>query len=224
MDAADLWSIYRRQAEWFAGERSRLLRKANIAAKRCVLDLGCGTGAILPELRRRAQGTVYGLDSDSAALSEAGAPDDPLLVEGDAGDLPFKDGLFDLVFTQMFFLWVHDIPRVLGEVHRVLRCGGHLILAAEPDYGGAIEHPETCDGPVNLARRLEGEGADPAVARKLGGMLEAAGFEVQCGIHPARPLEAADPASAYAAPELLASSADRQFLFIPYFYFFCVRA
>ena len=197
--------LYRRQDAWFAAERSRLLRRARIAERRNVLDLGAGTGETLAELRRRAVGPVVALDCDIAALRlAAGAR-----VLGRAERLPFADGAFDLVFAQMFFLWARPLESVLAEVRRVLSPGGHLLAAAEPDYGGAVEHPGGCGGIGKLAAELGAEGADVQIGRKLGAALAAAGFEsVECSTHPARPLESAGPG---------------QFLFVPYFSFLAVR-
>lgn len=217
MRPEELQKIYRRQAQWFAGERSRLLRKVNIAAKQSVLDLGAGSGEVLRELNRRAGGIVIGLDQDISVLRLA----DPGLriLAGSGNRLPFRDHVFDLIFTQMFFLWVSALDAMLVEINRVLAPEGHLIAAAEPDYGGAIEHPHEGALSKGLVAKLSAEGADVAVGRKLGSCLERAGFTVECGVHPARPLESAKADSPFAAPEIVEPSDEMEFLFVPYFYF-----
>jgi SAM-dependent methyltransferase len=214
----DLGAIYERQAAWFAGERSRLLRRVNISSKRSVLDLGSGTGAILAELGRRAQGRVVGLDADREVLAASGGT----LVLGSAAFLPFADRSFDLVFTQMFFMWAGPLSPVLAEIHRVLVPAGHLVACAEPDYGGAIEHPADLATLADLAGSLRSEGADVHVGRKLGPEISSAGFSVTCGTHPARPLEAALP-GALASPELSPPPAGLEFLYLPYFWFLASR-
>ena len=197
-----------------------MLRKAGIASKKRVLDLGAGTGEVLPELNRRAQGMAVGLDADRAVLRLAGG----MRVVGDAGALPFPDETFDLVFAQMFFLWAAPLEAAIEAVYRILVPGGHVIAAAEPDYGGTIVHPpEAGAGLHKFTDALRGEGADTEVGRKLGPLLERAGFRVECGVHPARPLEAGRPESVFAAPELCAPSDDLEFLFVPYFYFLGVK-
>jgi SAM-dependent methyltransferase len=204
--AEKLREFYRRQDAWFAAERSRLLRRVRIADRHSVLDLGTGTGQTLPELRRRVGGPVVALDRDLSVLRLA----EGARVLGRAERLPFADGAFDLAFAQMFFLWARPLDAVLAEVRRVLSPGGQLVAAAEPDYGGAVEHPGGCGGIEKLAAELAAEGADVRVGRKLGAALAAAGFEsVECGSHPARPLESAGPG---------------QFLFVPYFSFLAARS
>jgi SAM-dependent methyltransferase len=215
----ELQAVYRRQAAWFAGERGRLLRKIDVARVRRVLDLGCGTCEILPELDRRAAGAAVGLDCDPEVLRLGGGR----RVCARAERLPFGDGAFDLVFAQMFFMWA-GAGEVLAEARRVLASGGYLLAAAEPDYGGAIEHPEEAAGLAELAASLRAEGADVQVARKLGGTLERAGFEVSCGLHRCDPRGAARGEGGLAAPELTFAREDAEFLFVPYFWFLARRA
>lgn len=193
----DLREFYARQARWFAGERSRLLRKADIARARRVLDLGAGTGAVHPELARRAGGLAIAVDKDLPVLRLAPG----VRCAADAAKLPFLRASFDIVFAQMFFLWVKPLDVVLREIRRVLRDGGQLVAAAEPDYGGLIEHPD--DGKLrHYAEGLAAEGADIRVGRKLGAALEAAGFHVSAGVHPLNPDAPTQP-----------------FRFVPYFHF-----
>ena len=219
MRPAGLQTVYDRQSAWFAGERSRLLRKVDITSRKRVLDLGAGTGSTLSELTRRSEGLVVGADADRNVLALAEGT--RLLAQAQA--LPFADRTFDLVFTQMFFMWAGPLSGVLTEIRRVLAHGGHLIACAEPDYGAAIEHPAENAVLQELAGSLDAEGADVHVARRLGGEMQRAGFSVTCGTHQSRPLEAAREESQLFAPELVAPSGELEFLFIPYFHFLAVR-
>jgi hypothetical protein len=49
---------------------------------------------------------------------------------------------------------------------RVTRLGGAVLVCAEPDYGGRIDHPDLPIGRWQ-AEALRGEGADPFMGRKL---------------------------------------------------------
>ncbi len=215
MQPEKLRGIYQRQAKWFAGERGRLLRKINLPAKDCVLDLGAGTGEMLAELDRRARGFAVGLDADASVLSLASGR----RVAGMAESLPFPGECFDLIFTQMFFLWANPLAAVISEIRRVLKPGGHLLAVAEPDYGGAVEHPNHLRTILACAKSLAKAGAEPEIGRKLAGELKRQGLEVKCGVHPSSPIDAAQPDSIFAAPEVMEPSKDLEFLFVPFFHF-----
>lgn len=108
-----------------------------------VLDVGCGTGTHL-DLYRKAKCEVYGIDASPAMLNEAR---NKLGVEanlhmGDAADMPYPDGSFDLVIAM---LTLHEMSAatqsaVLSEVSRVLKQGGSLLII---DYhSGPLRFPK----------------------------------------------------------------------------------
>jgi len=179
VNAPDLPSqeLLRQQAAWLAPARARLLRKAEIARRRCVLDLACGRGAVTEELVRRCGGRVVALDCRRDVL-EAHPPQfsGSTTVCGNAEALPFDASAFDLVFCQFALLWL-DVSAAAREIRRVLAPGG-VLVAIEPDYGGMIEHPpEIATRDLWLAA-LRRAGANPCVGRTLPATLTAAGFEV----------------------------------------------
>ncbi len=172
------------QAAWLAPARSRLLRRAAIAHRHHVLDLGAGYGAVTAELVRRCNGRVTALDR---ALSPLLSHDEPFAgaqrVCSHAAGLPFPDHTFDLVFCQCALLWMHPLPQVICDIWRVLQPGG-LLLALEPDYGGLIEYPDSVATREIWQAALTRAGADPLVGRKLPGLLEAQGFQVRVDLLP----------------------------------------
>lgn len=96
-----------------------------------VLDLGCGTGQLAARIHRERPGTrVVGCDFSPGMLAQAWARSrDPWWVRGDAGRLPFVDGVFDAVVSTEAFHWFPDQSGALAEMRRVLRPGGRLLLA-----------------------------------------------------------------------------------------------
>lgn len=82
------------------------------------LDVACGTGFLTRHLR----GDIVALDQSTQML-EATARRAPhaTVVQGDALDLPFPDGVFDRVFTGHFYGHLEDDARerFLGEAARV---------------------------------------------------------------------------------------------------------
>lgn len=97
-----------------------------------VLDLGCGTGIVARTLRERLGGGARITGCDAAVpmleVARALAPDVDWR-EGDAMDLPFADGSFELVLCQQMLQFVPDRARAVREIRRVLAPGGRLLLS-----------------------------------------------------------------------------------------------
>src|SRR5262245_61258239 len=125
------------QAAWLSSARSRMLRKAEVAKRRRLLDLGCGHGAVTPELARRGGGIVVGLAHHLPALREM---KNAVRVCADVYHLAFISASFDLIFSQNVLLWVNEPEQAIWEARRILTSHGVWILF-EPDYGGLIEDP-----------------------------------------------------------------------------------
>ena len=181
------------QAEWLAPARQKLLRQVQVARRQRILDLGAGYGAVTPELVRRSEGQVIAIDLEVNALRAAeSAFKTAFRVGGHASFLPLKDKTFDLVFTQLTLLWVSPLAPALDHIHRILMPGGALV-ALEPDYEAMIEYPEAVAAKDLWCTGLSRAGADPAIGRKLPGLLAARGFDVHISLfdtlyapHPSR--------------------------------------
>jgi len=125
-----------RYDEQFSWWERRLLGEGHRAwaaerARGEVLEVAVGTGLNLPLYGTDLQ--VTGLDLSPAMLAiahrraaEAGRQID--LREGDAHQLPFGDAVFDTVVCTYGLCNVPDDRRAVGEMHRVLRSGGRLVL------------------------------------------------------------------------------------------------
>jgi SAM-dependent methyltransferase len=162
-------------AEWLAGPRARLLRRAQVGLRQRVLELGCGHGVVTAELCRRAPGMVVALDHRLAA-ARAGQGAGARGVTAEALQLPFPNGALDLVLCQNVLMWVGDLAAAVGEAARVLAPGGALV-ALEPDYGGMLEHPAEVALADLWRRVLAAAGADPLAGRKVPAACEAAGLQ-----------------------------------------------
>ena len=158
---------FTRQAGWTRGTRAHLYRRANLLRAARVLDVGSGTGVLTEELADRTQGQVVGVDLDPGMVDFAQKRHGKALYQsGDAHDLAFRDGWFDLVVCHFLLLWCSDAARVAQEMIRVTRPGGTVVVCAEPDYGGRIDYPDLPLGHWQ-SLSLRREGADPQLGRKL---------------------------------------------------------
>ena len=96
-----------------------------------VLDVGCGTGVLLAQLRARMPGARFlGVDATPGMLARARerlGPDVPL-VESSGEALPLPDRSVDAVVSTSVLHYMADAPQALREMHRVLAPGGTLVI------------------------------------------------------------------------------------------------
>ena len=96
-----------------------------------VLDVGCGTGAVIELLHEKYHDAHYvGLDltPDMIAVAQAKSLNGCEFVVGDAEDLPFPANSFDAVLSSNSFHHYPNPEKFFAGVARVLRPGGRLIL------------------------------------------------------------------------------------------------
>jgi ubiquinone/menaquinone biosynthesis C-methylase UbiE len=111
-----------------ADRRQRLL--ADLSGR--VLEIGGGTGANLPHYGDGVtELTVVEPEKAMARRLERKARDgghQVELVNAPAEQLPFDDGRFDAAVSTLVLCTVHDQPRALAELRRVLKPGGRLLF------------------------------------------------------------------------------------------------
>jgi SAM-dependent methyltransferase len=166
---------YLQQAAWTRDLRAYLFRQAGLDRVSRVLEVGCGTGAIVQELHIPA--SIHGLDLDSDALHECRhhAPSVTLAV-GDGHHLPYPDASFDIVYCHFLLLWVRDPLQVLYEMART---GRNVLALAEPDYSRRVDEPAELR-PLGRwqAESLSRQGADPTFGSRLAETFRQAGLQL----------------------------------------------
>jgi len=113
------------------------VRQAGVGQGDRVLDVACGTGDLTEAFARTPAAAVTGLDFTREMLDVAGRRRSTLpetaarkitYVEGDAQNLPFTDGSFDIVSIAFGIRNVTSPAAAFLEFLRVLRPGGRLVV------------------------------------------------------------------------------------------------
>jgi SAM-dependent methyltransferase len=115
-----------------------------------VLDVGCGAGvdALISAMMTGPSGKVVGIDLTPAMLAKAkrnlSTTDlkNVRFEQGSVDYLPFADEDFNIVTSNGALNLVPDKARTFGEIYRVLKPGGRLMIADEILIG---ELPEEKD-------------------------------------------------------------------------------
>lgn len=133
---------FTRQAETFASSPSindrqiiqRIVEAAGDAGRGRILDLACGPGIVTAALAERAA-AVVAFDATPEMLKKARERCEKAgltqveFQQGDAENLTFADASFDGVVTRLAIHHFVNPGRVIGEMFRVLKPGGTMVIA-----------------------------------------------------------------------------------------------
>jgi ubiquinone/menaquinone biosynthesis C-methylase UbiE len=155
-----------------------------------VLDVACGTGRTLRQLRGALpQVSLHGMDLSPAYLRKANQglsclPGElPQLMQANAESLPYRDEYFHAVVCVFLF---HELPagvrqRVIEECFRVVRWGGTFVIC---DSIQTSDSPELVPIMENFSASLHEPYYRHYMSDDLEARLQTAGFtQVQTQVH-----------------------------------------
>ncbi len=170
-----IWEMLMGEEIHVGGERETdvLAELAGVSAGTRVLDVLSGLGGPARHLAHTYGATVTGLDATGRMVNEAvlrtanvGLHDRVTFRLGNALDMPFKSGLFDVVWGQDSWCYVTDKDRLIRECRRVAVPGGTIAftdwieagtMSAEERHSlnafMLFPYMETRDGYQRLLRR-----------------------------------------------------------------------
>jgi SAM-dependent methyltransferase len=181
-DPAGLIALLDGAKPLFRGAKSVLLERLALEHASTALDVGCGTGGDVVEMSRRMpQGAkATGVDASEAMIAEARRRAAWLSAGvqfrlGDALDLPYPDGVFDVCRVETVLQHLADPLRAIREMARVTRPGGR-VGALEMDLGTMLlDHPDRAVTQAVFSA-LADSMAQPWMGRQLPRLFREAGL------------------------------------------------
>jgi SAM-dependent methyltransferase len=153
----------------------------HLARSALVVDVGTGSGAVVPAIRQAApDGAVIGFDASIEMLRVARARTDAPVAHADALALPVRDGSADAVLLAFMLFHVNDPGRALAEAARILRAGGTIgtvtwaTESTPPAYTVVDQTLRAAGAPAPALRRVD-TGLDTPQA--MADTLTADGFQ-----------------------------------------------
>ncbi|MGN5376958.1 methyltransferase domain-containing protein [Streptomyces lasalocidi] len=164
--------------------KRRMLDALDLRAGHRVLDLGCGPGTDLEQLAQAvtSTGAAIGIDHDQNMVDAARERTAGQAVvdvrHADIHELPVPDRTVDRARTDRVLQHVTDPLTALGEIRRVLRPGGRLVMS-EPDWETlAVDHPDSDLTRAYTRHVAERVVRNAGIGRQLARLATESGFTV----------------------------------------------
>jgi len=162
--------------------KRRMLDICPVAAGDHVLDVGCGLGHEVGRLAQLVgpQGRVAGIDANPAMITEARRRAAGLALSvsfdvGDAQQVGFADGSFDLCRTERVLRYLDRPEAAVAEMVRLTRPGGSVLAFDFDSDQSVVDAPDPA-----LVRRiaevLDAAVPHPWIGRRLFGLFQCAGL------------------------------------------------
>ena len=139
-----------------------------------VLDVGCGYGQYLKKVSQQTDNNTFltGIDVSSGMLqdlSQQWHPHIPLphLGVADAQHLPFSDNSYDTILAMHMLYHVPNIEQATGELRRVLRPGGTLLVSTNGQNHCSEIGAVFCQALRNITGNMDITRFFPRVSRRF---------------------------------------------------------
>jgi len=157
-----------------AGDFKRLFSLIPLETGDHVLDVGCGSGILVPFILERitSTGLLYELDFAEKMLDvnrTLHGQENIRFVHADAENAPLDDNSCDVVVCFSCFPHFHDKEKAVATLCRILRPGGHLVVSHFSSAEGINRHHGSCEAVMH--DHLPDEGS-------IRGLLTGAGLTV----------------------------------------------
>lgn len=107
------------------------IRIARLDSHSLVLDLGCGTGNYALRLKQETLGAVCSLDPSIEMMKVGWLKSQGSLIDwmrGVAESIPFRDEIFDCIFSSQVWHHIQDKVKAAEECYRVLKHNSSLVI------------------------------------------------------------------------------------------------
>ncbi len=129
---------------WHVGRKSIIsqqLKKLGLKGNPKILNIGCGTGGMIPLFEQYGQVTNVDVSGEAIAFCKKLGYKNTIKYNGHK--LPFKSSSFDMVVATDVLEHIEDDSGALKEWARVLRPNGHLLITVPAYQWLWSEHDES---------------------------------------------------------------------------------
>lgn len=96
-----------------------------------ILEVGCNAGVQLINLQEMGFKELYGIDLQPHAIEISKHKTTGInIIRATAYDIPFKDGFFDLVFTNRVLIHMNP-EKIINALKEIVRCSNNYIYGSE---------------------------------------------------------------------------------------------
>lgn len=187
-DIADAFDDF---SYWSSMFGQLLFRHLRVEPGITALDVGCGAGFPLLELADRIgpAGRIHGLDSWTHAVARARLKvrvrgnANVHVTDGNASNMPYEDGFFDLIVSNLGVNNFDHPAVVMGECSRVCKPEGRIALTTNlvghmREFYEVYEQVLVETGDSDLVDQIRHHQAHRATVEGLEDLFAGAGFEV----------------------------------------------